>query len=525
MPADRKSTPYPAGRIIGSSSLIPASFESGLSWYGDRAAIAAFLIAVAIFVTVGAGRSVWQDEAVTVLIAEKPLHGIVGALRQENNFPVYFFALSIWMRIAGNSEIALRGLSAVFYLAGGVVTFALGKRVSSTSRGAWYAAVLYLCSPLAIRQALNIRMYSLVGFLAGLSTLLFMRIFFDRHRSPKAKLLFVTVNAIGILTHLWFWFVLVAQLVAVGLFVRRRLREWLVAAAAAALPFVLLWGSPLLDQLHNGATDWMANDGRRHLLYLPLDFYGLVFGGVLYGAAVFAWSSAYRTGGAESLRARVYPLMAVLVAVSLACPVLISFAKPIYYPGRYAIVMLPPLAVLLATLLSTYLPRFVLPLICIPLLALGVGHQVRHRDEPPDGQLPPGQSDRTTAQFLLAHAGAGDALVFTSLNRTAADYYFQRRQATGRFIEISFPAEDTRHPGWDDTTVRPQRRAALESEAKRLAGTLSQFVISGRKVWFYDAGAPVSELLRKDLDASLARVAEHPFSGPYHKQILEYAAK
>lgn len=504
--------------------MVRTGAELGLSWH-DRAVVAAFLVAVAIFVVVGIGRPIWQDEAATILIAERPFRGIVEGLRHENNFPVYFFFLSYWMRFAGNSDIALRVPSAVFYLAGGFVAFAIGKRVSSTTRGAWYAAILYLCSPLAIRQAQNIRMYSLVGLLAGLSILLFLRLAFDRDPSRNAQALFVIVNAIGILTQLWFGFVLVAQLAAVGMFARGRLRQWLVAAALAALPFVVLWGSSFVHQLHNGATDWMAIYAKRHLLRIPLDFYGLVLGGVVYGSAAFAWTLARPAERTELLRARLIPLTAVLVVVSLACPVLISFVKPIYYPGRYTIIALPPLAVLLATLLSARLPRFALPLICVPLLALGVVDQVRHRNEPLDARLPPGQSDRTTAQFLLAHAVAGDAIVFTSLTRPAADYYFERAHAIGRFVEINFPAEDATHPGWDDTTVPPQRRAALEAEAAATTHALSQTAASGRRIWFYDGAVPVSKLLRKDLDASLTRVAEHRLSGPYHKQILEYAEK
>jgi uncharacterized membrane protein len=500
----------------------PAVIGSRPSGSGDRAVFAAFLVAVGIFVVVGAGRPIWQDEAATILIAERPFRGIVDGLRHENNFPAYFFLLSIWMRLAGTSEIALRALSAIFYLAGGMVVFALGKRVSSTARGAWYSSILYLCSPLAIRQAQNIRMYSLVGFLTALSVLLFIRIFFDRHPSGKTKAFFVVVNSIGILTQLWFGFVLVGQLVAVRLFARRRFREWLLAAVVAGIPFVVLWGSAFLDQIHGGATDWMANHAKRRLLHLPLDFYGLIFGAALSGAAVFAWVAARRARRAELFRSRLIPLMAVLVAVSLACPVLISFVKPIYYPGRYTIIALPPLAVLLAGLLSTRLPRFVLPLICVPLLALGVVNQVRHRDEVPEAQLPPGQSDRSTAQFLLKQAVSGDAIVFTSLTRPAADYYFQRAHAVGHFVEISFPAEDAAHPGWDDTEAEPQRRAALDAEAAALTRQLSRIAASGRKIWFYDAGEPVGDLLRKHLDASLTRAADHPLSGPYHKRILEY---
>lgn len=494
------------------------------SWYVDRVLAAALLVAVVVAIAVGAGRSVWADEAMAILIARQPFHGMVEMLRRDNNFPSYYLLLSIWMRIFGDSEIALRALSAVFYLGGGLVAFALGKHVSSKRRGAWYAALLYLGSPLAIRQAQNIRAYSLLGMLAGLSCLLFIRFFFDDDGSRKTRALLVFIDSIGILTHLWFAFILIAQLLALVIFGRRRLPAWIGTTTIAILPFFALWAPTFLDQLHNPATDWLAIFGGRHLLRFPVDFYGLVFGMLLYGFAGLAFIMAGAKGRAELYRARTIPLLSVLIVGSLAVPLLISLFKPIYYPGRYTIIALAPLAALLAGLLSKFLPRVALPLLTLPLLAAGVAGQVAHRNNLPETPgLPPGQSDRTTARFLLQHAGPGDAIVFTRLTRESADYYFRRAHAEGRFVEVSFPRANAAHPGWEEPSPTSDNRASLETEASSLAGTLQQGLATGRKVWFYDADVEVSNILMHQFDLRSTRVAEHPLSGPYHKRLLEYA--
>ncbi len=500
--------------------------SQGLSWYGECLLIPATLAAVAIFVVVGAGRSIWLDEANCIRIASQNLPGMVENLRHDNNLPAYYFLLSAWIRVFGDSEIALRALSAIFYLAGGGVAFALGQRVCLTRRGACYSAFFYLCSALSIRQAQNIRMYALLGMLAGLSSLAFIWLFFDEDQSWQTKTLFLAVNALGILTHVWFVFVLLAQLAAVLVFKRRRLLAWVAGAAIAALPFLGLWSLPFLDQLRNGATAWMTVFPARLLVYAPLEFYDFPLVLVLYGTAGCAWVLAGAQKREQLLKERMIPLVFLLFAVSLGCPLLISLVRPIYFPGRYAVIALAPLAALLAGVLSACLPRIVLSLLCFLLLAPAVANQIAHRNEVRESLLPTGQSDRTTAQFLLQHAAPGDAVVFTSLTRPAADYYFHRAEAGHRFIEINFPAETAAHPGWIDLSVSPERQAALESEAAATTRKLQQITASGGKIWLYYGGSVVvSDFLKRQLDSTLPQPRDYPLAGVYHRHILEYAAR
>jgi hypothetical protein len=136
-------------------------------------------------------------------------------------------------------------------------------------------------------------------------------------------------------------------------------------------------------------------------------------------------------------------------------------------------------------------------------------------------QAPVGQSDRKTAEFLLQHAVPGDALVFTSLTRPAADYYLRHAGAAGRFVEVSFPKENEIHPSWEDSVVAPGRRTALEAEATATATHLAQIAASGREIWFYD-GSEVGDLLKRHLSSALPQPRMHPLSGPFHIRVLEY---
>jgi uncharacterized membrane protein len=155
----------------------------------------------------------------------------------------------------------LRWLSALFYIGGcGIggcgAAFALGRCLTGDRRAGWCSALLYEASALAIGHAQNIRMYSLLGMLSGLSTLAFLRLFRDGDGSEKSWTIALAVNAIGILTHVWFVFVLLGQAVALLIHRRQQVMRYAVSVAAASIPFGILGGRNFVVQLHNGATNW-----------------------------------------------------------------------------------------------------------------------------------------------------------------------------------------------------------------------------------------------------------------------------
>jgi hypothetical protein len=153
-----------------------------------------------------------------------------------------------------------------------------------------------------------------------------------------------------------------------------------------------------------------------------------------------------------------------------------------------------------------------------------VATQFAHRDEVLEASLPPGQSDRTTAQFLVAHASEGDAVVFTSLTRAPADYYFGRSGAERRFREFSFPADVATHLGWTERTVTQARHEALDAEAITLATQLRELAQAHKTVWVYDGPGEVRAILLQRLQTTLSIRRTHTLEGPYHTSILECGA-
>src|SRR5271157_4035802 len=127
----------------------------------ERLLLAAAGAAILVFVTVGIRRPIWLDEAISLSIARDALSGIAERLRNDNNFPLYYFLLHAWTRLWGDSEVAARLLSGLFYMGGTVAMYAGGRWMGLGRRAALYASFFFLASVQAIHQAQNVRLYAL----------------------------------------------------------------------------------------------------------------------------------------------------------------------------------------------------------------------------------------------------------------------------------------------------------------------------------------------------------------------------
>jgi hypothetical protein len=365
--------------------------------------------------------------------------------------------------------------------------------------------------------------------LSALSTYFFLRLFRDKDWSRGAVAALIAVDAVGCLTHVWFIFVLMAQFVALLAFLPaprppslKDLGRFVGVAGMAGVPFAVLWAPIFFAQLHNGATDWMPKLEPATLALVPFDYYRPAATAALCALLV---GGLFAAGGESRRLPGPTRWLAMIFGVCVAAPLLVSIVKPIYWPGRYTIIALPPLAAFLGSVLPSITPRPLLAAVCITLLALQAADHGATRTWVPAPPLPAGQSDRTTAEFLLRRAAAGDAIVFTSLTRGAADYYFRRAGAAGRFVEISFPAEVATHLGWISTALTPDRRSRLESEAAGICRDLERLAADGGTVWFYDGyAASITGILRQKLDHVLTLRSRHALQGNFHTNLLEYGA-
>ena len=446
-------------------------------WAEKALAVCLALFAVAIGV-IGIRRPIFIDEAYSILISSYDLRGVIDHLRNDSNLPLYYILLHAWIRWFGISEIAARVPSILFYFLGMVAAFQLGEQVSRDRRIGLYTAFFYGAGLQAVHIAQKARVYSLLGLVATISILLFFRCFWKGTGRWQDWVLYIAVNVVGSFTHVWFAFLLFAQLVCYLIFFPRiTFRRFLASMALSGIPFLLLWARFLPQQAGNGSIDWIPAVDIWTAPGAVLEFYGGMKIGALFllacGLLLFVKERGDPRKTADGESRAQWALLLIFV-LSIGVPLTVSIFKPIYWPGRYTIIALPSLALLLAWRLATTVRHSVLAgFACAVLAAVLVLHVVNRRDiiENSEATLRYADSDKHVTEELLKRIHPGDTLIFTGLSRASIQYYFRLYHRDQDVTWISYPAENAEHLGWDNDRID---RATLEAEAGRIAGRLSR---------------------------------------------------
>jgi hypothetical protein len=310
-------------------------------------------------------QSFWNDEGNAARAAERSLPLILAAAEGDIHPPGYYLLLHFWRAMAGQSEFALRALSAFCGVLTVALTYALGRRASRVGVGRG-AALLAALAPLGVYYAQEARMYALLGLLSAASTWLLWSLM-DQKSSPSllrprwAAAAYVLTAAAGLYTHYAFPFVLIVHNLlflgwwglggAGGSGRWRRLIEWAGLQLAAALLFV-----PWLPTAWSAVTGW-STAGRGYSLGPALaDVFRVLTVGITMELAPARPALVIAGGlllvglwpGASRQRRRL-PATAVLT-VWLLVPVGLIFAFDLYKPAylKFLMAVLPPFHILIA---------------------------------------------------------------------------------------------------------------------------------------------------------------------------------
>jgi hypothetical protein len=154
----------------------------------------------------------------------------------EDRFrPVFFALLYLWRQLGWSGEVGLRLLPLLFGLAQIPLAYIVGKKLRNRTLGLVFAA-LVAGSPMLIEFSQELRMYSLVGCLALLQTISYLRVLEKPVRERWA--VFILIATLGVYTHLHYWAFLAGFAFA---FVRRRKTVSWYKGWAALFTVVLLY--------------------------------------------------------------------------------------------------------------------------------------------------------------------------------------------------------------------------------------------------------------------------------------------
>ena len=250
------------------------------------------------------------DDSFSIHFASMKPAQMFSFLKFEVHPPLYYLLLHFWLMVLGDNPMITRLLSVIFSVAAVPLIYYLGKEIATTWVGIVSSLILTL-SYFSIFNAIQVRMYSLVGFLGLLSLTLFWLIAVKQKK--KLTLLYLLVNILTLFTHLggilslatqWLWILILQWQKRID---RRTVKNLLLQQ----LPALLLWLAwfelffwPVLPTLMS--LGWHFNLASSHSVSIGLyDFFFLLLrnywlrlftGTIIFSAPllVLLWSDKMR---------------------------------------------------------------------------------------------------------------------------------------------------------------------------------------------------------------------------------------
>jgi uncharacterized membrane protein len=234
------------------------------------------LVAITLLTTLGGvmrfatldARSLWLDEATTILRARLPLGEMLATiLALEGTPPTYFILVKGWMEVFGQGEVGLRSLSALLGTATIPIMYAIGRELGGR-RAARIAALLTALSPPLVWLSQDGRAYPLLLLAVAVSFLFFVRAL----REPTGSNLAGWALASGgaLVTHYFALYLVVVE--GLWLLTRHRSSRPAIGALAGVAATTAALGPMVLAQRGNGAGWITESPLALRVARLPAEF-------------------------------------------------------------------------------------------------------------------------------------------------------------------------------------------------------------------------------------------------------------
>jgi hypothetical protein len=383
--------------------------------------------------------SIRLDEAQSLFQTDYSYEAMLRIIAKDVHVPLYHVVLRTWRLVLGPDVETARLLSLVFLLAC-VPMFYLVARTCLSTRWALFSLVVFSCSPFLQWYGNEARMYSMLVLATLVSQYFFLRIVTVERRWSWAG--YAASAVVGVYTHYFFVFVLVAQ----GLFLLALLRRLPRGTLLRLSGVALLVGAAFLPWFLFFRANGSAS-GTRPNLALPSSVdYSNVYSQFLFGfqsdaintTLVSAWpllvlaALASVRVGAKLDRALAYMVVAAFGPVLLAF--VVSHLVTPFFLSRYMIAALPAVLVLVVRFLSSLTAPVGRVLAAVLLVATVTGTVVQAVSP----ATPVDEDYRAAAQLAEDNARPQDLVVLSSpVSIYPFEYYYDG------------PARVTTLPIWD----------------------------------------------------------------------------
>ncbi|MFC1566984.1 tetratricopeptide repeat protein [bacterium] len=517
--------------------------------------------AAIVFALLAYNQNIWLDEAYSVLVADKRMENIIKELTTDTSPPFYYILFSVWIKLFGIKEFAIQAFSGLSYLCSLLGVYLFSKHIYKNQKTALICAFFYSISPIAIHQAITIRMYSLLACLTIFSTYFFVRIFsseqinkltldvtnivpnaknapggrlfsadnklfkFLLYNKLEIKILYCILTICGTFTHYFFQFAILAQIIGYfSVFVsKKNIKQFFLLLTISLLPFYLLWAPLILKQTNNNSLSWIT------LYPFTKSIFSILFEQFILSKYIilailiiilirtiiwdrergigFCWQ--YLKDIVTYMIEKKNLFLLILFTVTIISPLLFSFIQPVYTPWRGILIGLFPLSILIGAFIVRFSNKYIVLVLCFFLLTITSYRYLNIRIT-----FPKFNSNLGTS-FLLENADKDDIIIFTSLSRGAVEYYLKKRNSQDKFIRMSFPSEIDEHLGWRNINLTEDIKKKYELDATNILHRLKKYTAEkDRKIWvFHGYDTNVSTILIKQLNAEFKFIEQFKGKG------------
>jgi uncharacterized membrane protein len=437
-----------------------ALFVTGLLAIGALTAIAGILYRF--------GHGLTMDEPFMANVVHGPWRGLWRVFPIDN-LPFAYVALKAWTIVFGESETALRSLSALAYGGTAIFTGLATRRIAGPMSGLVAATLIAASDRVGLEYAATARPYALLSCLTASALWQSLRLLAASPDSWRRSIWSIAAlsftHLLGLFTHPSYVVMVTACLAAALLWKGVRTVDAFAPALAIALYF-LCWGTIVAATIGLRTTIWMRPPTLGDIQRAYLMLWGVGPGFMLAGALLTAMLSA-RARVREFLEPVSSRWILTVAVCSWTLVVAISLWKPIFEASRTPMLLLPVTCVVASSILRRCAgpgAAIAVAAICV-LAAAGRVAAQSHADPYPT---------RASLSALLGRVECGDVVIAPGVAATTAEYYFRQLKAPSCVQLVAFPAAfEWYFADWTGHLRDPERLQALATEASAVERTVA----------------------------------------------------
>ncbi len=459
--------------------------------------LAFIIIASYLIVDHIALRSIWIDEAAVANVINYPFSQLLEKAILDGHHLSYIFPIKLWAEIFSDSELSLRIYSSLWTILLVSLMFKSGKYFFNSKKVGIIAAFLTSTSYFLIWFSIQVRPYTQATFAGLASTYFFVKSV--RENKKKDFILYTFFSIICIYNHTWLILIFFSHIAAILLnrgkvYTKKSIYISQSITILSMIPYIFI----LFKQSSLGVNSWIT---KVNPLVIFQSFSYLCYGLVI--PYLTATAIAYFIFISQKKKQEPFILKFIdfLLILYLFLPILsaliVSQFIPAYVAGRFEIVVLPALLLLLAKIWSKLDPKLLI-LIFASIFILTYKNVLNEKKEIQAYK----STDKTIAEDILDDIENNDVIITTELSYATLNYYLNHLNTNNKEFElISFPSCIAKHPGWQNQKQMEEDIFTYEKEAEELVNRISNEEVNTIWLIYNTDDNPLNELILNEIQS------------------------